>query len=230
MKLNREHKDRLFRFIFSNKENLLSLYNALNGTAYNNVEDLEVTTMEDVIYIDMKNDVSFLLDCELNLYEHQSTFNPNLPLRGLLYFGKQYNKYVEKNKCNIYGTKLIELPTPKYVVFFNGKDMEESIELSVKECIEENVLKEILINNRAEVVDMILTEYNGEKMQELFLNEINMLKTEKEKERERAEQERIAKEKERERAEQERIAREQAEKEVARLKKLLELEENKPYQ
>ena len=122
--------------------------------------------------------------------------------------------------------------------------MEESIELSVKECIEENVLKEILINNRAEVVDMILTEYNGEKMQELFLNEINMLKTEKEKERERAEQERIAKEKERERAEQERIAkekereraeqeriaREQAEKEVARLKKLLELEENKPYQ
>ena len=294
MKLNREHKDRLFRFIFSNKENLLSLYNALNGTAYNNVEDLEVTTMEDVIYIDMKNDVSFLLDCELNLYEHQSTFNPNLPLRGLLYFGKQYNKYVEKNKCNIYGTKLIELPTPKYVVFFNGKDMEEDkrilrlsdafskkeegcmeveaimlninygknreimdkchmlkeyailidkikhyskaysmeerIELSLKECIEENVLKEILINNRAEVVDMILTEYNGEKMQELFLNEINMLKTEKEKERERAEQERIAKEKERERAEQERIAREQAEKEVARLKKLLELEENKPYQ
>ena len=171
MKLNREHKDRLFRFIFSNKENLLSLYNALNGTAYNNVEDLEVTTMEDVIYIDMKNDVSFLLDCELNLYEHQSTFNPNLPLRGLLYFGKQYNKYVEKNKCNIYGTKLIELPTPKYVVFFNGKDMEEdkrilrlSDAFSKKEegCMEvEAIMLNINYGKNREIMDKchMLKEY-----------------------------------------------------------------------
>lgn len=80
--VNREQKSRLFCFIFGSEENrnhLLSLYNAVNNTNYTNVEDVKITTLEDIIYIHMKNDVSFIFDSNMNLYEHQSTFNPNMP-------------------------------------------------------------------------------------------------------------------------------------------------------
>ena len=89
--VNKKYKDRLFRLLFGNeryKENTLALYNALNGTSYTNVEELTIYTIDDVIYIDMKNDVAFILDNELSLWEQQSTHNPNMQLRGLMYFGK----------------------------------------------------------------------------------------------------------------------------------------------
>ena len=79
--INREYKDRLFRLLFGNekyKENTLALYNALNGTSYTNVDDVTIYTIDDVIYIDMKNDVAFILDSELSLWEQQSTYNPNM--------------------------------------------------------------------------------------------------------------------------------------------------------
>ena len=101
MRTNRKHKDRLFRFIFEEKENLLQLYNAINGTNYSNTEDLEIVTLKDIIYMRMKNDISFLIDCQLNLFEHQSSDNPNMPLRGLLYLARQYEKYVKINHHNI---------------------------------------------------------------------------------------------------------------------------------
>ena len=88
--INRQYKDRLFRMVFSRKEDLLSLYNAINGTSYSNPDDLEVATLENALYLSMKNDLAFLLDVVLNLYEHQSTFNPNMPTRALLYFAKLY--------------------------------------------------------------------------------------------------------------------------------------------
>lgn len=117
--VNNKYKDRLFKFIFKEKEDLLQLYNAINGTDYNNPEDIEVNTLEDVIYMGMKNDISFLLTDILNLYEHQSTFSPNLPLRGLFYFSRLYQKIIGNEK-KIYSGKLIELPYPQFVVFYNG--------------------------------------------------------------------------------------------------------------
>ena len=120
IKINPQHKDRLFRLIFGNekyKENTLALYNALNNTTYENVEDLELTTIEDVIYIGMKNDLSFLIGDYMNLYEQQSTYNPNMPLRGFLYFSKLYDKYLSINQCNIYGRKLVKIPTPNMSFF-----------------------------------------------------------------------------------------------------------------
>ena len=71
--LNRKHKDRLFRLTFRERDDLLSLYNAIRGTAYQNPDDLTITTLEDVIYLGMKNDVSFIVGSTMNLYEHQST-------------------------------------------------------------------------------------------------------------------------------------------------------------
>lgn len=129
---NRKYKDRLFRLLFSNKKNLLQLYNALTHNNYENPADLQITTLNDVLYMKMKNDVSVLLDDYLNLYEHQSTINPNLPLRGLLYFAELYRQI--SGNCNIYSARLITLPTPLYFVFYNGnQDIGESMILKLSD-------------------------------------------------------------------------------------------------
>lgn len=120
--VNRNYKDTLFRKLFGeNKTNALSLYNAVNDSSYTDEDNLEFTTLEDVIYIKMKNDVSFLLGTSLSLYEHQSSYNPNMPLRGFLYFADLYRKMIKDNE-RIYNKNLVKIPKPKYVVFYNGLD------------------------------------------------------------------------------------------------------------
>ena len=123
--INRENKSLLFCFIFGSEENkkyLLSLYNAVNNTNYTNIEDIEINSLSDIIYIRMKNDVSFILDSILSLYEHQSTFNPNMPLRGMMYFSTLYSQFLSENQKNIYGKSLVKIPTPRYIVFYNDND------------------------------------------------------------------------------------------------------------
>ena len=132
--VNRKVKDRLFRFIFSkDPAALLQLYNALNGTEYEDASALEIVTLDNIVYMSMKNDLAFIVTGVLNLYEHQSTINPNLPLRCFLYLGQEYQKIVAKRHSNIYGSNLIKLPTPQCVVFYNGdrtKPDEEILRLS----------------------------------------------------------------------------------------------------
>ena len=94
---NRQYQDRLFKAIFGREEHkdwLLSLYNALNGSSYTDPSDIEINTIEGIIYVTMKNDISFLIDSQLNLYEQQSSYNPNMPLRGLMYFAELYQKHL----------------------------------------------------------------------------------------------------------------------------------------
>lgn len=122
-KVNREYKDRLFKFIFREKKDLLELYNAINDTAYDDPEAIEVNTMEDVVYMGMRNDLSFLVMDVLNLYEHQSTYSPNLPLRGLFYFADLYRGMVGERQ-DLYSSKRIELPMPQFVIFYNGMQSE----------------------------------------------------------------------------------------------------------
>ncbi|MDY2912174.1 MAG: hypothetical protein SOT58_09015 [Agathobacter sp.] len=127
--VNKKYKDRLFCLLFGNeehKDNILSLYNALCHTTYTNEEDIQIYTIDDVIYIKMKNDVSILLDSFLYLWEQQSTFNPNMPIRGFMYFGKMYDRYITENSLNIYGKTIIKLPTPRYTVLYNGMDEQPS--------------------------------------------------------------------------------------------------------
>lgn len=90
LKVNRKYKERLFLRVFRDRKDLLSLYNAVNGTSYTDSEQLEITTIEDVIYMGFKNDVSFMIGNVLNLWEHQSSYNPNMPIRGLSYFSRLY--------------------------------------------------------------------------------------------------------------------------------------------
>lgn len=121
---NRKYKDSLFRMVFSKKEDLLELYNAINGTDYTNVDELQVNTLESALYISIKNDISFLIGCTMNLYEHQSSPNANMPVRGLIYLTRQFKNYITEHKLNIYSTKLHMLPTPQYIVFYNGNTNE----------------------------------------------------------------------------------------------------------
>ena len=85
--------------------------------------DKQTKLCEFVLYIGMKNDVSFLIKDVLNLYEHQSTFSSNLPLRGLLYFADLYRKMIG-NSRDIYSSRQIRLPYPQFVVFYNGRKEE----------------------------------------------------------------------------------------------------------
>lgn len=229
LRVNRRYKDRLFRFLFQEKKDLLQLYNAINGSDYTDPEALEIVTMEDVIFVKMKNDLSFMIADRLNLYEHQSTYSPNMPLRGLLYFSRQYEGLLAQEKDDIYGSKLVKLPTPMFVIFYNGKNkqsdrveqylsdafttgrgsgcleckavmlninrghnqdllekcrrlweysefilevndslvkghsLKRAINDAMKNCIDRGVMRDILIKNRAEVMHMLLTEYDEKK-------------------------------------------------------------------
>ena len=137
---NRQYQDRLFKAIFGREEHkdwLLSLYNALNGSSYTDPSAIEINTIEGIIYVTMKNDISFLIDSQLNLYEQQSSYNPNMPLRGLMYFAELYQKHLTKQDRDLFTTALVKIPTPNFVVFYNGsRDMPDVTKLRLSEAFE----------------------------------------------------------------------------------------------
>ena len=137
---NRNHKDRLFRLVFREKKYQLELYNALNGTSYTDPEMLEETTLEDVLFLGVKNDLSFIVGMSLNMYEHQSSKNLNMPLRGLIYFSQVYQEYIRRNGYNLYAESRIPLPFPTYIVFYNGeKDMPDEEEMLLSDAFPEEM-------------------------------------------------------------------------------------------
>ena len=117
---DRRYKDTIFRMLFSDKKNLLELYNAVSGRHYDNPEDLKIVTLENAVYMGMKNDLAFLLSTGIYLYEHQSTVNPNMPLRNLFYISSEYSKLVETK--SLYSSAIQKVPAPNFIVFYNGQD------------------------------------------------------------------------------------------------------------
>ena len=89
VKVQRNYKDTVSRMLFRKPENALSLYNALNGTSYTDASQITFNMLDNAIYMGMQNDISFLIMNEVNLYEHQSTYNLNMPLRDLFYVAAQ---------------------------------------------------------------------------------------------------------------------------------------------
>ena len=116
--VNRKYKDTVFRLLFKDKSNLLSLFNAVNDTDFSDENDIKITTLENAIYMTSKNDISCIIDMKLNLFEHQSTVNPNMPYRNLEYVTKCFKRYV--GNFDVYSGKALTLPNPKFVVFYNG--------------------------------------------------------------------------------------------------------------
>ena len=132
---NRRYKDTVFRMLFSKKENLLSLYNAVTGREHEDAADLQIVTLENAIYMGMKNDLAFILETNIYLYEHQSTLNPNIPLRDLFYISIEYQKYI--NNRSLYSSTLQKIPAPKFMVFYNGTDeVEDRVELKLSSAYE----------------------------------------------------------------------------------------------
>ena len=142
----RDYRDTVFRMLFHEKKSLLSLYNALNQTEYADPEALQIVTLKNAVYMNMKNDLAFILDLELNLYEHQSTWNPNMPLRNLFYISREYQDLVRNN--SIYSSHRIAIPRPRFLVFYNGREMSEEhcvLKLSEayeKRCSESDLFRE----------------------------------------------------------------------------------------
>ena len=231
-------KDRLFRYLFEkDREALLDLYNALNETEYRDSSQLEIVTIESAVYVVMKNDLAYILSGTLSMYEHQSTYSPNLPVRFLIYLAQEYQMVIEKAEKSLYGTGQISLPTPQCIVFYNGvkempeertlklsdafenkkvradveltvrmlninyghnkqlmekcrileeysklvsvirdciaveNDMQTALNQAVDSCIEKGILKEFLLKNRAEVLGMLLEEFDVEKYERTIRSE-----------------------------------------------------------
>ena len=232
--VNRIYKDRLYKMIFNDKSELLKLYNAINGTHYDDPAMLTITTLDNAIYMTMENDLSFIIDMRLALYEQQSTVNPNLSLRFLMYIADIYSAYVKD--MNIYSSKKLQIPRPSFVIFYNGvqsqpdrtefllselfhpttdqpalelkavmlninkghnqelmnachtlRDYSEyvarirtysgempladAVEKTITECIQENILQDFLLKNRAEAKAMSIYEYDEEKTMRMFRKE-----------------------------------------------------------
>lgn len=121
---NREYRSDVFSMLMEDKSYALQVYNALNGSDYDDPQQVEVLSLEGGISLSIRTDCAFIVDMNLNIYEHQSTYNPNMPLRLLVYF-TSYVKNMIKGRY-VFGPKLIKIPTPHFAVFYNGlKDRPE---------------------------------------------------------------------------------------------------------
>jgi len=114
---NREVKSDVFSMLMEDKRNALEVYNALNGSDYTDPELIEMVTLEKGISLTIRNDAAFILDTSINIYEHQSTYNPNMPLRALLYLAATLRTML-KNR-DLFSSR-ITIPTPHFAVFYNG--------------------------------------------------------------------------------------------------------------
>lgn len=121
---NREYKSDVFGMLCEEPEYALEVYNALNQSDYRDPHLVEVCNLERGISLSVRNDAAFILDMNLSVYEHESTICPNMPLRELIYVTNILEQWVKKQ--NIYGRKLVKIPTPRFAVFYNG--MEEQPE------------------------------------------------------------------------------------------------------
>ena len=160
---NRKYKDTVFRMLFSDRKNLLSLYNAVNGSAYEDEAALEIVTLENAIYMGMKNDLAFIVYTGLFLYEHQSTYTPNMPLRDLFYISAEYQKFV--NHRSLYSSVIQKIPAPNFIVFYNGTEKKEDSWINYLSEAYQNLSGEP--NLELKVLTLNINEgHNGELMEQ----------------------------------------------------------------
>lgn len=114
----KKYRDAVFRMLFDSKKELLSLYNALNNTSYTDEDDVTINTIEDSTFMRVKNDVSFIFNYELNIFEHQATPCPNMPLRDLFHVAKLLKKIT--SEADLYSNKPVLIPVPRFFIFYNG--------------------------------------------------------------------------------------------------------------
>ena len=126
MNENREYKSDVFSMLMENKSYALQVYNALNGSSYDDPEAIEIVTLESDIYISVRNDASYIVDADVSFYEHQSTYNPNMTVRFLIYYTSTLQDLL-KNR-DLYSAHRILIPVPHFAVFYNGVSDRPAIE------------------------------------------------------------------------------------------------------
>lgn len=150
MNENREYKSDVFSMLMEYPENALQVFNALNGTFYTDSNMVEMCTLMKCISLSVRNDASFIINMDLSIYEHQSSYNPNMPLRSLIYLGEIIRPIVRDQ--DIYGNRRIMIPTPHLVVFYNG----------TRDCPEKEIQKfsDSYVHSGEPEVELICTMYN----------------------------------------------------------------------
>ena len=123
---NRQYKSDVFSMLLEDPKNALEVFNAVNGTDYDDPSKVEIYLLDKGVSLSIYNDASFILDMKLSLYEHQSTYNPNIPLRNLIYIANLLQKLISKR--DLYGSRLIKIPTPCFAVFYNGTEPRPEVE------------------------------------------------------------------------------------------------------
>ena len=119
---NREYKSDVFSMLMEDKANALDVYNALNGSDYVDPEEVEIVQLEKGVSLSIRNDASFIIDMNISFYEHQSTHNPNMPLRFAIYFMNAIEDWIKQKKKDLFSPNQIRIPTPYFVVFYNGAE------------------------------------------------------------------------------------------------------------
>jgi hypothetical protein len=120
-KANRNHKDSVFTKLFSEKENLLELYNAINGTNYGKDTEIKMANLDNVLFMGRKNDIAFIMEGKaVVLIEHQSTLNENMPLRMLIYASKIFE--ILAGPKGLFRSDMMKIPRPEFIVLYNGED------------------------------------------------------------------------------------------------------------
>ena len=138
MYYDRQYKSTVFALLYEDRNNLMDLYNGLYEEKCTEPEDITVNTLRDEdgvqsgIFMKFRNDLSFIFDSYLHLYEHQSSVSDNIPLRMLIYVTVLIKRLVKTK--DLYRAKGIDIPTPRFVVFYNGKtDMPVKTELKLSD-------------------------------------------------------------------------------------------------
>ena len=149
---NRNYKSSLFTMVFSDKKELLGLYNAVSGKQYKDPGALSVNTLENAIYMAIKNDLSFVIDSRLSLYEHQSTYSPDLPPPQFIIFYNGEEKQPDRRILKLSDLYQVEEEEHKLEL--------EAVECTITECIREGILEEFLGKYRAEAKRMSIYEYD----------------------------------------------------------------------
>lgn len=152
MKANKNYKDSVFTMYFREPRRLVEVYNAIEGTNLPLDTPVEINTLEDALYKDKINDISFVLNGEfVVLMEHQSTVNNNMPIRMLMYIARIYEKMIPSR--DIYKAAMVKVPTPKFIVLYNGTERyPEHSELRLSDAF--------IVNNGAPALDVKVDVYN----------------------------------------------------------------------
>ena len=231
---NLQVRDTVFCRFIGTESHLLEIFNAIRHTHYTDSSKVLITTLAGSFYSNIKNDISFMLDALIMmLIEHQTTLNPNMPVRLLGYVDELFKRYIEPEKRKIYSTELIKLPAPEFYVFYDGEDtsfehkelrlsdafktpsdelelvvhvynlatgknedlkkickplreysifsnrykllrkqgltVDEAVRDTVRYCIDNDVMKNYLLHNESEVIDMFGFEWNEKEEREALL-------------------------------------------------------------